>query len=373
MSDSKVDTSKFKIGLGRHLLDGMMTGAPTFWRLLGQLESMVLSEQLEDVRITKPVYVTGLARSGTTILLEVLAGHNDVVCHRYSDFPGLYTPYWWGQANQHADSELQERAHGDGLMVSQKSPEAMEEVLWMAHFGQLHDTASKSVLDKTANNPAFEKEYREHIRKLLLLRNGERYVAKGNYNLARMEYILKIFPDAKFVIPVRHPVDHIASLVKQHELFYQGQQEHPRSRAHLKRVGHFEFGLDRCPINFGDQDLIDEIVNDWQTEHSVRGWSKYWAMVYAWVDRQISQNASLASQVKFVRYEDLCSQSESTLESVLQFADLYDANVVESWSGKLKAPNYYEPKFNSDDLSTIREHCSEVAQRYGYQSDSWRF
>ena len=96
-------------------------------------------------------------------------------------------------------------------------------------------------------------------------------------------------------------------------------------------------------------------------------------MVYAWVDRQISQNASLASQVKFVRYEDLCSQSESTLESVLQFADLYDANVVESWSGKLKAPNYYEPKFNSDDLSTIREHCSEVAQRYGYQSDSWRF
>ena len=370
---STIDTSKFKIGLGRHLLDGAMTGVPAFWRLLGQLESMVLSEQLEDIEISEPVYVTGLARSGTTILLEILASHQDVVTHRYSDFPGLFTPYWWGRANGHTDSALQERAHGDGLLVNQQSPEAMEEILWMAHFDHLHDIEKSSVLDANSNNPAFEKEYREHIQKLLLLRSGHRYVAKGNYNIARLEYILKLFPDAKFIIPVRHPVGHVASLIKQHDLFCAGQQAHPRSLAHLQRVGHFEFGLDRRAINFGDQHTVDQIESHWQQSESVPGWAMYWAMVYGWISQQVECSPHIKDRVKFVKFEELCGQSEATLSSVLKFSNLFDEQLVDNWNDRLQAPSYYHPQFTTDDLTLIQSRCFEVAKTLGYDSSSWEF
>lgn len=40
------------------------------------------------------MYIAGLARSGTTILLEKLATHPDVVTHRYRDDPPIFSPYW---------------------------------------------------------------------------------------------------------------------------------------------------------------------------------------------------------------------------------------------------------------------------------------
>ncbi|MFO7905247.1 MAG: hypothetical protein R6U98_21465 [Pirellulaceae bacterium] len=79
-----------------------------------------------------------MARSGTTILLEILASHSKVVTHQYRDFPGLFTPYWWGHANRLTSSSPAERAHGDRLLVSAQSPEAMEEMLWMAFFPHVH-------------------------------------------------------------------------------------------------------------------------------------------------------------------------------------------------------------------------------------------
>ena len=75
------------------------------------------------------------------------------------------------------------------------------------------------MLDRQTSHPAFESFYRDHIRKLLRVRGGRRYLAKGNYNVTRLEYLLQLFPDARFVIPVRDPRWHIASLIKQHALF----------------------------------------------------------------------------------------------------------------------------------------------------------
>src|SRR3546814_6853228 len=66
------------------------------------------------------------------------------------------------------------------------------------------------------------------------------------------DLLLKLFPDARFVLPLRDPAAHIASLVKQHRLFCQGERRHPAALDHMQRIGHFEFGLDRRPINVGD-------------------------------------------------------------------------------------------------------------------------
>jgi hypothetical protein len=88
-------------------------------------------------------------------------------------------------AREHQAIQPAERSHGDGIAVTSESPEAFEEPLWMAFFEGQHDPSASAVLDRRARCPAFERFYRDHIRKLLAVRGGRRYVAKGNYNLTR--------------------------------------------------------------------------------------------------------------------------------------------------------------------------------------------
>ena len=77
------------------------------------------------------VFVLGLARSGTTILLNAIYQSNLFGCLSYSDMPFILAPNLWSKVSfTKTFSELTERAHGDGLQVSTVSPEAFEEVFW---------------------------------------------------------------------------------------------------------------------------------------------------------------------------------------------------------------------------------------------------
>ena len=65
------------------------------WKALGNLETTLLGSDLSAQSISKPVFVSGVARSGSTILTEVISEHPHATCHHYSDFPMTWTPYWW--------------------------------------------------------------------------------------------------------------------------------------------------------------------------------------------------------------------------------------------------------------------------------------
>ncbi len=128
------------------------------------------------------MYVAGLARSGTTILLEQLAAHPAVASHRYIDYPPVLTPYWWNRwlsLVPQSQGAAKERAHKDGIVVTPQSPEAFEEMLWMVFFRDTHDPRQSSVLGREASHPAFERFYDEHLRKLLAVRGRQRYLAKA--------------------------------------------------------------------------------------------------------------------------------------------------------------------------------------------------
>ena len=77
-----------------------------FFSLAG-FETKSLKKRLVDVKIDRPIYVTGLARAGTTILLELLSQNEGVTSYRYKDFPFVMLPYWWGkflEMNKKTDS-----------------------------------------------------------------------------------------------------------------------------------------------------------------------------------------------------------------------------------------------------------------------------
>jgi len=342
------------------------------WVWLGRLESGVLRDQIDCAKIVKPLYVLGVARSGTTVLTELLARHPDVTSHRYSDFPNPYTPYWrnWlGQRIRSVPTPAVERAHRDRLMITPESPEAVEEVLWMQFFRQLHDPRVNQVLDASISNPAFEAFYRDHIRKLLLVRGRSRYLAKGNYNATRLEYLLALFPDARFIVPVRNPVNHVASLVKQDRLFAAMAGEDPRVVKQLHRSGHFEFGPDKRCIHVGDAGRAQDIQEAWRAGDQVRGWAWYWEAVYAHVLQAVNRNPDLRKAVLFVRFEDLCRSAPAVLDEIVTHCGL-DADVFErvraEYVDKLSEPDYYRPAFSADEEFDLRAITGKTAQAYGY-------
>lgn len=360
----------FRVAGWIHALGGFVERRRPLWVRLGDLETRVLGDRLRPDAIEIPVYIAGLARAGTTILLEALAQHPDVATHQYRDYPPVYTPFWWSRLLDHIETRPQaaaERAHRDRIMVTPASPEAMEEVLWMTFFPDCHDPATSAVLDGRVSNPAFERFYREHVAKLLLTRGRRRYVAKGNYNVTRLQYIQKIFPTARFIVPVRRPEAHVASLVKQHRLFCAGVNAHGRAYDHLRRVGHFEFGPDRRPVNVGNACRTSETMELWQQGDEVRGWARQWADVYGFVADVLASDPKLRAATLVVRYEDLCSIPLDTLARAFEHAALDGGRIVAaSLARTISAPSYYEPHFSAADLATIRRETCEAAGRFGY-------
>src|SRR3546814_20475820 len=100
----------------------------------------------------------------------------------------VHIPWLWNRfidATAKGPAVPHERAHGDGIEVTAESPEAFEEVLWQTFFPHVHDPETSNVLGRNVSNPEFESFYRDHLRKLLWMRGGTRYLAKGNYDVTR--------------------------------------------------------------------------------------------------------------------------------------------------------------------------------------------
>ena len=133
-------------------------------------------------------------------------------------------------------------------MVTAESPEAMEEVLWTAFFPRLHDPEVSNILDGQFERPELESFFAEHIRKLILARGGQRYVSKNNYNVTRLSYFARLFPDARFLLPIRSPLAHVGSLMKQHGLFSKFSAR-TRRHAGICILSAILSLVDRRPIN----------------------------------------------------------------------------------------------------------------------------
>ena len=79
--------------------------------------------------MTDHVFVTGMARSGTTVLLNAIYESNSFASLTYQDMPFILSPNLWSKINKDGfEIKKQERAHGDGISKNTSSPEAFEEV-----------------------------------------------------------------------------------------------------------------------------------------------------------------------------------------------------------------------------------------------------
>jgi hypothetical protein len=355
-----------------YLLTRFAHAIPGAMKFLGDIETDLLGYRLASIPIDRPVFITGLARSGTTLLLNLLAELPEVATHRYSDFPFLFAPVAWNrlQDRMGKGEPPVERPHRDRIRITRDSPEAFEQPIWAHFFAASHDPGALNRLTAAHRRPQFDSFFRQHLRKVLLLRGGKRYVSKGNYNVTRIEYLADMLPGARFVIPVRHPVAQVESLARQHRLFCEYDARDPRVARYLRAAGHYEFGPQRLPVNI-DLDDARRIADAWSEGDDALGYAVMWRSVYSHVHALREGNPRLAARLLFVRYEDLCREPGAELRDIVRFCELDgDIEALLARAPKL-APRGPDPfRLSPEQRTRVWDETAAAAKSLGYESAS---
>jgi hypothetical protein len=342
--------------------------------LLDRFESMYLSMDLENVAIDKPIYITGLARAGTTIILEMLSKHPDLASHQYKHLLMPYLPHWISLFIRRLKIYTNpfERIHMDGIFITHESPEAVEEIFWQKYFNNLHNENISNILNKSTSNPKFENFYYNHIRKLLIDQNKPRYVAKNNYHVSRFEYLLKIFPRVKFLLIIRNPVNQIASLIKQTKLFMNIECSAPLLQDWFRLIGHYEFGHHQVCINLNNTELIRRIRKLWRNKKTyVKGWAYYWNSIYEHIADNLENYKCFRDATLVINYDDLCESPAKMIDKILIHTELSVEKfekVRKYYINHLHTPSYYTPDFSVQELVDISKITKKTAARFGLKT-----
>lgn len=349
---------------------------PALGPLLAKIESAGLRDAINAVQMRPPVWICGMARAGSTILLEIINSVDGLTSHRYSDYPWLWTPYWRNYLRQRTTSapvEPHERAHRDRILVTPDSPEAFEEVFWMHFFAGRHIPNVDQVLDSDTDAPLFAQFLDDHMRKLLAVRGATRYVAKANYHLARLGFLHKLYPRARFIIPIREPLAQIASLMRQDALFRRMHAEDAAVGAHLARCGHFEFGPQRRVYNVGDAAAVARVGACFGSGDNALGYAQQWAMQYGYAQKRIANDPVLAAACLWVSHERLCADPESELRRIGAHLDLANEAIhqmIDFWAERISAGAESATKPERKLVSQLHEITESIwtsAQRWAHR------
>lgn len=249
---------------------------------------MFLKSAPEDTG--RHVFVTGLARAGTTILMREIHRTGQFGSLTYADMPFVLAPNLWARLSSKGSkpSQKAERAHGDGIEVDTQSPEALDEVYWRIFDGASYIRADGLV--PHAPDEDLLSGYRDLIRLVLRKTATRRYVCKNNNNILRIGTLAAAMPDAHFLVPLRDPVSHAASLLNQHQRFLNAD---PFVQDYMTWLGHHEFGATHRPFLFGDRPSGDPMTLDY--------WLRLWIAAYT----SLQQAEAGADNICFVPYEPL--------------------------------------------------------------------
>ena len=258
------------------------------------------------------VYVCGLARSGTTVLLRALARLDAFRSLTYRDMPFVLAPNLWRRVAHRANraSAPGERAHGDGIMVDFDSPEAFEEVFWRTFADEPHASTTFGRSAPSAEVLEAFAEYRAVIANPRGSDRRRRYLSKNNNNVVRLRELVSD-PTAAVLMPYREPVACARSLHRQHLRFSRAQAENAFTRRYMRWLGHHEFGLDHRPFDFAAQ-RMDKGLDPAQPDY----WLDYWNAVHEELP------ARLDSRVHLVEHDRFCAQPVPAMERIVRILGL---------------------------------------------------
>lgn len=252
----------------------------------------------DKVIAKKPfVIVSGLARAGTTALTNLL--FDEMIFHSisYANVPFLLAPKSWKKIYNPRESKKKERAHGDQVLFSENSIEALEEYFFKVF---LNDSYIKEnhLVKHDVSEDLLGKYYM--YQDLFKQKSDTIYLAKNNNFLLRYESFVKHNNQFKLVLIFRNPIDHAKSLMNQHKKFLIKQKEDDFVLKYMNWLGHYEFGLNQKYFLFGA-----EVACDKYKQSDLNYWLAIWLNYYSYVNRLLNTH-----DIHLVHYEDLLKEPD---------------------------------------------------------------
>ena len=253
-----------------------------------------------DADEPSPVFLVGFPRSGTTLLDQILDSH-----------PAIQT--------------LEEKP----LILSLQN--------------EYQALAAETPPDREARRQ-MQARYFELVSQHIALRPGSTLVDKFPLNIARVPLIVRIFPNARFILALRHPLDVCLSCFM-----------HP-------------FGPNEAMLNFARLDTTAQLY-----PHTMRLWLR--------AERELDLPAHR------IRYEDLVQNFDAEVGRLLAFLQLpWDDKVREfaahaAGRGKINTPSYHQVTrpLNRDAVYRWKRYEKQLApivpvlapyvREYGYESE----
>ena len=154
------------------------------------------------------------------------------------------------------------------------------------------------------------------MKKIILLRGDKnkrvRYISKNNINIARIQYLSKIIPDSTIIVLFRSPLQHAASLLRQHQNFLEIHKKDPFAKKYMEDTGHYDFGENLRPVDF--RNWISK--GNPSSPNKLSFWLQYWINAYQY------QLQKKNDQVRFFSFDSLCNNPKSSLERLGETLEL---------------------------------------------------
>jgi hypothetical protein len=256
-----------------------------------------------------------------------------VAAHTYRDMPFVMAPLIWSRMSGpfRKAEHLSERAHGDGVTVGYDSPEAFEEVIWRTFWPEHYGSDGIALWQATDRHAEGEAFLARNMRKIIVLRCGVeaangRYLSKNNANIARLPLLAQMFPDACIVVPVRAPLEHAASLLRQHLNFLTQHEEAPFVRRYMEDVGHLEFGALHRPIAFPGFREMSQGLDPREIDY----WLAYWIAAFEHI-------AALDIGLHLVSHQGLCQGGPAALARLCATLGLEPGAHLDAMAGEFRS------------------------------------
>lgn len=221
------------------------------------------------------VIISGLARAGTTSLMNDLSVIDNFVSLSYANMPFLMSPNLWAKFYKPKSKKLKERSHKDGIMIGLNSNEALEEYFFKV---KANDSYIKD--DYLSEYSLSEDDYNDYLdyQSIIKLDNNKVYLAKNNNFILRYKSVRAYDDNFIMVILYREPLTHAASLLEKHREYQKLQKEDPFVLDYMNWLGHHEFGLNQKPFRFGnDGPEMDDNKNN--LDYWIKNWINYYSYV----------------------------------------------------------------------------------------------
>lgn len=261
-----------------------------------EFDQFINKNKIYNFKLGQLLFITGLARSGTTAVFNSLFRTECFSSLKYDDMPFLLMPITWSKFKISNIEQEVERAHKDGLKVSHNSPEAFDEYFWKARLNnsyikkeslELHDLKKEDLYD-----------FENYIKAICFSSGKANYLSKNNNNILRIKSLSDYFTNAQFIIMFRSPIEHASSLLNQHLNFEELHKRDSFSLEYFNFLGHFEFGMNHKYFNFKTAKPI------YQDKEKINYWLERWLEYYAYI--LTFENYKF----NFVSFEDLCNKPQ---------------------------------------------------------------